>query len=40
MIQSMAKREDGSDGKPVDKLKLEVDATGNTMVNGMPMSGQ
>ncbi|WP_374656031.1 hypothetical protein [Dongia sp.] len=39
MIQSMAKRETGSDGKPVDKLKLEVDAAGDTKVNGMPLSG-
>jgi hypothetical protein len=40
MIQSMAKRETGADGKPVDKLKLEVDAAGDTKVNGMSMSGQ
>jgi hypothetical protein len=39
MIQSMAKREAGSDGKPVDKLKLEVDAAGDTKVNGMSLSG-
>jgi hypothetical protein len=36
MIQAMAKRENGSDGKPVDKLKLEVDAVGATKVNGTP----
>nr|WP_298682987.1 hypothetical protein [uncultured Dongia sp.] len=40
MIQSMAKRETGTDGKPVDKLKLEVDAAGDAKVNGMSMSGQ
>lgn len=40
MIQSMAKRETGTDGKPVDKLKLEVDAQGDTKVNGMSLSGQ
>jgi hypothetical protein len=39
MIQSMAKRETGEDGKPVDRLKVEVDATGATKVNGMPLSG-
>ena len=39
MLQSMAKRETGSDGKPVDKLKLEVDAAGVAKVNGMPLSG-
>ncbi|WP_374310602.1 hypothetical protein [Dongia sp.] len=39
MIQSMAKREAGSDGKPVDKLKLEVDAAGDAKVNGMSLSG-
>lgn len=39
MIQSMAKRETGSDGKPVDKLKLEVDQAGEAKVNGMPLSG-
>lgn len=39
MIQSMAKREPGTDGKPVDKLKLEVDAAGDAKVNGMSLSG-
>ncbi|WP_374380019.1 hypothetical protein [Dongia sp.] len=39
MIQSMAKRETGGDGKPVDKLKLEVDAAGDAKVNGMSLSG-
>ena len=39
MIQSMAKRETGSDGKPVDRLKLEVDAAGDAKVNGMSLSG-
>jgi hypothetical protein len=39
MIQSMAKRETGADGKPVDRLKLEVDAMGDAKVNGMSLSG-
>lgn len=39
MIQSLAKRETSSDGKPVDKLKLEVDATGDAKVNGVSLSG-
>lgn len=39
MIQSLAKRETSSDGKPVDKLKIEVDATGDTKVNGVSLSG-
>lgn len=39
MIQSMAKRDTSSDGKPVDRLKLEVDATGDTKVNGTSLSG-
>lgn len=39
MIQSLAKRETGSDGKPVDKLKIEVDAMGDTKVNGVSLSG-
>src|SRR5690606_14060821 len=34
MIQSLAKREAGSDGKPVDKLKIEIDAAGDAKVNG------
>jgi hypothetical protein len=39
MIQSLAKRETTSDGKPVDKLKIEVDAMGDTKVNGVSLSG-
>jgi hypothetical protein len=39
MIQSLAKRETSSDGKPVDKLKIEVDAMGDTKVNGVSLSG-
>lgn len=39
MIQSLAKRETSSDGKPVDKLKLEVDAAGDAKVNGVSLSG-
>lgn len=39
MIQSMAKREAGADGKPVDKLLLEIDAVGDAKVNGVSLSG-
>jgi hypothetical protein len=39
MVQSMAKREAGSDGKPVDMLKFEVDAAGDAKVNGTSLSG-
>lgn len=39
MIQSLAQRENGADGKPVDKLKIEVDAMGDTKVNGVSLSG-
>ena len=39
MIQSLAKRENSADGKPVDKLKIEVDAMGDTKVNGVSLSG-
>lgn len=39
MIQSLAKRETDSEGKPVDRLKIEVDATGDTKVNGVSLSG-
>lgn len=39
MIQSLAKKETGSDGQPVDKLEVKVDAAGNTTVNGQPLSG-
>jgi hypothetical protein len=34
MIQSMAQRETGSDGKPVDKFKVELTDTGATLING------
>lgn len=39
MIQSLAQRENSTDGKSVDKLKIEVDAAGDTRVNGVSLSG-
>ncbi len=37
MLQSMAQRENGSDGKPVDNFKVEVKPTGETLVNDKPL---
>ena len=37
MLMSMAKRETGADGKPVDKFLIEVKETGEFTVNGNPM---
>ena len=37
MLQSMAKRETGGDGKPVDNFKIDVKPTGETLVNDKPM---
>jgi hypothetical protein len=37
MLLSMAKREPGVDGKPVDKFLIEVKETGEFTVNGNPM---
>jgi hypothetical protein len=37
MLMSMAKRETGADGKPVDKFLIEVKETGEFTVNGKPM---
>lgn len=37
MLQSMAKRETGSDGKPVDNFKVDVKPTGETTVNDKPL---
>jgi hypothetical protein len=37
MLQVYSAREQGADGKPVDKFKIEVDAAGQMTVNGKPM---
>jgi hypothetical protein len=37
MLQSFSAREQGADGKPVDKFKIEVNETGQMTVNGKPM---
>ncbi|MEZ5833338.1 MAG: hypothetical protein R3D05_19355 [Dongiaceae bacterium] len=37
MLQQYSQREQGADGKPVDKFKIEIDATGQFLVNGRPM---
>lgn len=37
MLQSYSAREQGADGKPVDKFKIEVNETGQMTVNGKPM---
>jgi hypothetical protein len=37
MLMSLAKRETGADGKPVDKFLIEVKETGEFTVNGNPM---
>jgi hypothetical protein len=39
MVQGLAKRETGSDGKPVDSFKVELTPTGEMLVNGKPLSG-
>lgn len=39
MVQGLAKRETGSDGKPVDKFKVDLTPTGEVLVNGKPLSG-
>jgi hypothetical protein len=38
MLQALAKRETGADGKPVDKFKVELTEAGAMLVNGKPMS--
>jgi hypothetical protein len=37
MLQQYAEREQGADGKPVDKFKIEVNESGQLLINGKPM---
>jgi hypothetical protein len=37
MLQQYSQREQGADGKPVDKFKIEVNEMGQVLVNGKPM---
>jgi hypothetical protein len=37
MLQQYSAREQGADGKPVDKFKIEVNEAGQLLVNGKPM---
>lgn len=37
MLKQYSAREQGADGKPVDKFKVEVDESGRILVNGKPM---
>jgi hypothetical protein len=37
MLQQYSQREQGADGKPVDKFKIEVNEMGQLLVNGKPM---
>lgn len=37
MLQQYSQREQGADGKPVDKFKIEVTEQGQLLVNGKPM---
>jgi hypothetical protein len=37
MLKQYSAREQGADGKPVDKFKVEVDESGQVLVNGKPM---
>ena len=37
MLQAFSAREQGTDGKPVDKFKIEVNEAGQMTVNGKPM---
>jgi hypothetical protein len=39
MLQGLAQRETGSDGKPVDKFKLDLTEAGAITVNGKPLDG-
>ena len=39
MLQGLAQRETGADGKPVDKFKLDLTETGAVLVNGKPLDG-
>ena len=37
MLQQYSAREQGADGKPVDKFKIEVNESGQLLINGKPM---
>jgi hypothetical protein len=37
MLQQYSEREQGADGKPVDKFKIELNDAGQFLVNGKPM---
>ena len=37
MLQQYSAREQGADGKPVDKFKVEVNEAGQILVNGKPL---
>jgi hypothetical protein len=37
MLQQYSAREQGSDGKPVDKFKIEINEAGEVLVNGKPL---
>jgi hypothetical protein len=37
MLQGLAQRETGADGKPVDKFKVDLTETGAVLVNGKPL---
>jgi hypothetical protein len=39
MLQTLAQRETGTDGKPVDKFKLDLTEAGQVQVNGKPLDG-
>jgi hypothetical protein len=39
MLQALAQRETGADGKPVDKYKVDLTETGAVLVNGKPLDG-
>ena len=39
MLQSLAQRETGADGKPVDKFKVDLTETGSVLVNGKSLDG-
>jgi hypothetical protein len=39
MLQALAQRETGADGKPVDKYKVDLTETGQVLVNGKPLDG-
>jgi hypothetical protein len=39
MLQAFSQRENGADGKPVDKYKLDLTETGAVLINGKPLDG-